>query len=178
MRELHGGHEAERHPHRHARDALADAPGKHARDHAHTPRKFEILHDSAARIAESLRHRKVVEEYEAKHAAGQLKPQEAKPEAAPPETRDKLASKIAKKWDSPESQREERRLPERSWLPRADVVKAISDIGMLATTIAVALGDASAKWDAVAAGAVAAVVSNVAWANRRWKDKHGDRPED
>jgi hypothetical protein len=52
-------------------------------------------------------------------------------------------------------------------------VGAISDVGMLATTIAVVLGDASAKWDAVAAGTVTAVVSNVAWANRRWKEKHG-----
>jgi hypothetical protein len=182
MRELHGWHEANRDPRRHAHDALADAPGKHAHDApkhaAHDSPKFKVLLDPAVRVAESLRSQKAVQEYEAKHAAGQPRPQESKPEHAPPETRDKLTGKLAEKWDSPESQREERRRPERSWLPRADAVKAISDVAVLATTIAVALGDAAARWDAVAAGAATTVVSNVAWANRRWKEKHGDRPED
>jgi hypothetical protein len=179
MRELHGWHGDHG---RHAQDAAPDAHAKHAPDSpkhaAQDAMKLKMMTDPAARVAEHLRYRKVVEAYEAQHAAEQLKPQEAKPEQAPPETRDKLARKIAEKWDSPESQREERRKPERSWLPRADMVKAISDIGMLATTVAVALGDAAAKWDAVAACAATAVVSNVAWANRRWKEKHGDRPED
>ena len=133
------------------------------------------------------RARRAAEAYEAKHAAGQPKPQESKPEHAPPETREHAAKDRETKAALAEVDERTARLPvqaakkekpERSWLPRADMVKAISDIGMLATAIAVALGDASAKWDAVAAGAVAAVVSNVAWANRRWKEKHGDRPED
>jgi hypothetical protein len=187
MREVHGGHDAERHPHRHARDALADAPGKHARDHAHNPRKLEILHDSAARIAETLRYRKVVQEYEAKHAVGQPKPQESKPEHASPEARERPSvdreikaalAEVDERTARLPDQAAKKRKPERPWLPRADMVKAISDVGLLVTTISVALGDASAKWDAVAAGAVTAVVSNVAWANRRWKEKHGDRPED
>jgi len=186
MREVHGRHEARRDPHRHAHDALeaTDAPPARAHDGpkhaAHDAPKFKMLLDPELRKAEHLRHRKTVEAYEAKHAAGQRKPQEANPEHTPPETRDKPTSKLADKWDPQESQREERRRPERSWLPRADMVKAVSDIGMLATAFAVALGDASAKWDAVAASAVTAVVSNVAWANRRWKEKHGDRdrPED
>jgi hypothetical protein len=186
MRELHGWHEAERHPHRHARDAAADAPGKHARDHARSPRKFEILGDSAARIAESLRYQKIVREYEAKHAAGKLKPREAKSEHAPPEARERPSVDRETKAALAEVDERTARLPdqatkkqklERPWLPRADMVKTISDIGILATTFAVALGGASAKWDAVAAGAVTAVVSNVAWANRRWKEKHGDRSE-
>jgi hypothetical protein len=174
MRELHDWHEAKRDAPRHVRDSVVDVHPKHAAD----PPRFQVLRDAQVRIAETLRYRNAVQEYEAKHAAGHLKPQEAKPEHAPPENRDKPTSKLAKKWDSPESQQEERRRPERSWLPRADAVKAISDFGILATTIAVALGDAAARWDAVAAGAATAVVSNVAWANRRWKEKHGDRPED
>jgi hypothetical protein len=62
-------------------------------------------------------------------------------------------------------------------MPRADMVQAVSNIGMLATALAVALGDVPVKWDAVAASGVTAVVSNIAWANRRWKEKHGDRSE-
>lgn len=94
MRELHGSHEGR---HRHAHDAAVDAPGKHARDHAHSLRNFEMVSDPAARIAESLRLRKSVQEYEAKHAAAHPKPQEAKPEHAPLETRDKPAAGIAKR---------------------------------------------------------------------------------
>lgn len=89
MRELHGSHEGR---HRHAHDTAVDAPGKHARDHPHSLRKFEIVSDPAARIAESLRLRKSVQEYDAKHAAGHLRPQEAKPEHAPPETRETKAA--------------------------------------------------------------------------------------
>jgi hypothetical protein len=170
MRELHGWHGDRRH----APDAAADAPVTRA----HDAPKYEVLRDPDVRKAEFFKYQKIVEAAEAKYAAEQLKPKEAQPEHAPPETRDKPTRKLTEKWDSPESQREERRKPERSWLPRADMVKAISDIGMLATTVAVALGDAAAKWDAVAACAATAVVSNVAWANRRWKEKHGDRPED
>jgi hypothetical protein len=190
MRELHGWHEADRDRQRHAHDAAADAPGKHARDApqhaAHDSPKFKVLLDPAVRVAESLRSQKAVQEYEAKHAAGQTKPQEAKPEHAPPETREHAAkdretraalAEVDERTTRLPAQAAKKEKPERSWLPRADMVKAVSDVGMLATTIAVALGDASAKWDAVAAGAVAAVVSNVAWANRRWKEKHGDRLE-
>ena len=174
MRELHDWH-GDRH--RHARDAAADAPGKHARDQAHGPRKFEILSDPEARKAEHLKYRKTVEAYEPKHAAGQLKPQEANPEHAPPETRDKPTSRIAKRREPTEQQELKQARPQRSWVPRADMVQAISNIGMVATSIAVALNDVPAKWEAVAASGVAAVVANVAWANRRWKEKHGDRSE-
>jgi hypothetical protein len=183
MRELHGWHEANRDPRRHAHDAAADAPGKHA---AHDSPKFKVLLDPAVRTAEHLRHRKTVDAYQAKHAAGQPKPQESKPEHAPPESRERAnedreisaaLAEVDERTTRLPVQAAKKEKPERSWLPRADMVKAVSDIGMLVTTIAVALGDASAKWDAVAAGAVTAVVSNVAWANRRWKEKHGDRSE-
>lgn len=109
MRELHGYHGEHR---RHAHDAAAatDTSGKHARDRAHDAPKHEapdslklkMVPDPEARKAEHLRYRKTVEAYEAKHAAGQLKPQEAKPKAAPPEARDKPASRIASR-DLPES---------------------------------------------------------------------------
>jgi hypothetical protein len=194
MRELHGWHSDHG---RHARDAHtpADHPATRAHDSpkhaAHDAPKLRILLDPEFRKAERLKYQQKVEaaeaEYAARHAKPkandqartpeQLKPQKPKPEHTPPETRDKPASKIAERRDPPESQREERRRPERSWMPRADVVRAITDIGTFATAIAVALGDASAKWDAVVVAGATTVVSNVAWANRRRKEKHGDRSE-
>ena len=66
-------------------DAAVDVHAKHAAD---SPR-LRVLRDPEARKAEFFKYQKTVQEYEAKHAAGQLKPQEAKPEHAPPETRDK-----------------------------------------------------------------------------------------
>ena len=173
MRELHDWH-GDRH--RHARDAAADAHAKHASD-SDSP-QLRILRDPEARKAEFFKYQKAVQEYEAKHAAAQLKPQEAKPEHTPPETRDKPTSRIAKRREPTEQQELKQVRPQRSWVPRADMVQAISNIGMVATSIAVALNDVPAKWEAVAASGVAAVVANVAWANRRWKEKHGDRSED
>ena len=208
MRELHGYHgEHRRHAHdaaaptdahgKHARDRAHDAPNHMSHD---SP-KFKILLDPEARKAEHLKYQQKVEaaeaEYAARHAKPkpgdqtrapeQRKPQEAKQEHAFPETRERSSTDRETKAALAEVDERTARLPdqaakkqkpERSWLPRSDIVKAISDIGMLATAVAVALGDAPAKWDAVAASAVTAVVSNVAWANRRWKEKHGDRSED
>jgi hypothetical protein len=186
MHELHGYHGEHR---RHAHDATAatDASGKHARDRTHDVPKFKVLLDPEARKAEHLRYRKAVDAaYEPKHAADQLKPQEEKPEHAPPETCERpnadretraALAEVDERTARLPDQAAKKQKPERPWLPRADMVKAISDIGMLGTAFAVALGDASARWDAVAAAAVTAIVSNVAWVNRRWKEKHGDRPE-
>jgi hypothetical protein len=153
---------------------------------AHDSLKLKMLLDPEARKAEFLKYQKAVGAYEARHAAGQGKPQEAKPEHASLETREHaikdretraaLAEVDVRTARLPD-QAAKKQKPERPWLPRADMVKAVSDIGLVATTVAVALGDASAKWDAVAAGAVTAIVSNITWANRRWKEKHGDRPE-
>jgi hypothetical protein len=181
MREPRDWHEAKRDAPRHARDAAADAPGKHARDspkhEAHDSLKLKMLLDPAARKAEFFRYQRAVQEYEAKHVAGHRQPQEAKPEHAPPETTDKPTSRIAKRREPADQQELKQARPQRSWVPRADVVQAISNIGMFATSFAVALNDIPAKWDAVAASGVAAVVANVALANRRWKEKHGDRSE-
>ena len=47
-----------------------------------------------------------------------------------------------------------------------------------ATTVADVLNIMPAKLDAVAASLLGAVVAGVAWGNKRWKDKHADRPED
>jgi hypothetical protein len=200
MRELHGWHERGDHG-RHARDAHASVDGHAARAHdgpRHAPHdslKLRMLLDPEARKAALLDYRKKVGAAEVEYAARHPKPkpgdrgsdqsraperprlQGPRPEHAPPETRDKPASKIAAREDRLESQEEERRKPQRSWIPRADMVQAVSNIGMVATAFAVALGDVPAKWDAVAASAVTAVVSNIAWANRRWEEKHGDRSE-
>jgi len=137
-----------------------------------------MLLDPVARRAEHLRYRQSVEAYEAKHAAGQLKPQEAKPEHVPHETRDKPTSEIAERRKPLERQREERRMPERSRLPAADTVQMVTGNGLAMAAVAVAFNVLPDTWDKVAASIFAAVVGNVAWGNRRWKDKHGNRPED
>jgi hypothetical protein len=171
MRELHawpGDHG------RHARDATADAHASHVPD---SPR-FRVLLDPEARKAEHLKYQKTVQEYEAKHAAGQPKPQEAKPEQAPLETRDKPASKIAERSDPLESQREERRRPERSRLPANDTTQMVAGIGVALSSVADAFNVLPGRWDAVVASFLGAAVAGVAWGNRRWKDKHGNRPED
>lgn len=86
MQELHGRHEADRHPHRHAHDAVAATDAPAAR--AHDSLKLKMLLDPEARKAEFLKYQKAVGAYEARHAAGQGKSQEAMPEHASPETRE------------------------------------------------------------------------------------------
>jgi hypothetical protein len=129
MRELCDWHGHGEHCHRHAHDAAVDASGKRARDTpkhgAHDGLKLKLLLDPEFRKAEHLRYRKAVEASEPKHAVGQLKPQEARPEQTPAETRDKLASKIAERQESLESQRRERRGPERS-RPQANGTTAMA----------------------------------------------------
>jgi hypothetical protein len=195
MRELHGWHGDHG---RHARDAHAPADNRTPRAHdspkhaSHDAPKLRILLDPEFRKAERLKYQQKVEaaeaEYAARHAKPkandqshtpeQLKSQQPKPEHTPPETRDKPASKLAAKWDAPESQREERRRPERSRLPRADTVQMLTGNGLAVVSIAAAFNLLPDSWEKVAASVVAAVVGNVAWGNRRWKDKHGNRPED
>lgn len=195
MRELHGHHGEHR---RHAREAHApaDNPAARARD---APRhaaldtlKLRMLTDPEARKAANLAYRQKAEAAEAEYAARHARPktpdparaseqreaERRKPELTPPEARDKPAGGIARRALPEQKEAAGQAKRERSWLPRADVVKGISDIGMLATAVAVAIGDLPQKWDAVAAAGVTAVVSNIAWANRRRKEQHdGDRPE-
>jgi hypothetical protein len=199
MRELHGYH-GEHRRHAHNAAAPADTHGKHARDRAndapkhasHDAPKFKILRDPEARKAEHLKYQQKVEaaeaEYAAKHAKPkpgdqsrapeQLKPQERGPEHTPPEARDKPTSRLAEKWDSPESQREERRRPERSRLPANEATQMVAGIGVAISSVADALNVLPGRWDAVAASFLGALVAGVAWGNKRWKDKHGNRPED
>lgn len=199
MRELHGYHGEHR---RHAHDATApaDTHGKHAPDRAHeTPKhashdspKFKILRDPEARKAEHLKYQQKVEaaeaEYAAKHAKPkpgdqprtpeQRKPQEQKPEHAPPETRDKPASRISERTKSPERQEQKQSKPERSRLPANDTTQMLAGIGITLSSVADAVNVLPGRWDAVLASFLGAAVASVAWANRRWKDKHGNRPED
>lgn len=174
MRELHDWHEADRHPHRHARDAPTDVHAKHAAD----PPRFRVLSGPEERKAEFFKYQKIVQGYEAKHAAGRLGPQEAKPETAPPETRDKAASRIASR-DLPESKEVARKQkPERSWLPSNEIGQVAVSLDALFTTVNASYHVIPGKVDGIFAAALGAVVAGVAWANKRWKDKHhGDRPE-
>jgi hypothetical protein len=198
MRELHGYHGEHR---RHARDAAApaDTHGRHARDRAHeAPKhashdapKFKILRDPEARKAEHLKYQQKVEaaeaEYAARHAKPKpgdqsraperLKPQEAIPEHAPPESRDKPSSRIASR-DLPEHKEAAwKGKKERSWLPSNETSQVVVSADALFTAINASYHIVPGKVDGIAAAALGLVVAGVAWANKRWKDKHGDRPE-
>jgi hypothetical protein len=199
MRELHGYHGEHR---RHAHDAAApaDTHGRHARDRAHEAPKhashdaprFKILRDPEARKAEHLKYQQKVEaaeaEYAARHAKPKpgdqsraperLKPQEAESEHSPPESRDKPASKIDERTKALESQREDRRTPERPRLPKNDTAQMVAGYSIAFASVADAVNILPGRWDAVLAGFLGAAVATVAWANRRWKEKHGHRPED
>jgi hypothetical protein len=194
MRELHGYHGEHR---RHARDQHVPADNAATRAHDSPKRaaqdalKLKMISSPEARKEARFDYEQKVKAVQAEYAARHAKPkpgdearlleqlnsQEPRPEHAPPETRDKPANRIARRSLSEPKEAAGQAKRERSWLPRADAVKGISDIGMVATAFAVAFGDASARWDAVAAAGVSAVVSNIAWANRRRKEKHGDRSE-
>jgi hypothetical protein len=182
MRELRDWHGHGEHRPRHAHDATADTPAKHARDTpkhaAHDGLKLKMLLDPEFRKAEHLRYRKTVDAYEPKHAAGKLKPQEAKPEQAPPETRDKPASAIAKRAIPEDREARRQAKPERSRLPSNEVAQFAVSVGALASNVADALGMISARADGLAIGTLAAIVAGVAWGNKRWKDVHGDRSKD
>jgi hypothetical protein len=153
-----------------------------------------MLLDPEARKAERLKYEQKVEavpgtaEYAAKHAKPkpsdqprtpeQRKPQEPKPEHAPPETRDNPTSKIDERTKALEGQREDRRTPERSRLPKNDTAQMVAGYGIALASVADAVNILPGRWDAVLTGFLGAAVATVAWANRRWKEKHGHRPED
>jgi hypothetical protein len=171
MRELHAWHGDRR---RHSPDATAD--GHVTR--AHDPPNREVLRDLATRIAKHLEYRKVVEAAEARSPADQLKPKEARLEQAPAETRDKPAGKIAERRQPSEKQAEKQRRPERSRLPSDTTMQVTVGLTLFGSSLADAFKVSPGRWDAVAASFVGAVAAGVAWGNKRWKDKHGNRPED
>ena len=174
MRELHDSHGDRR--------QAADAPAARVHDspkhEAHDSLKLRMMLDPAARKAEFFRYQRIVQEYEAKHAAGQLKAAEAQPEHSPPETRDKPASRIASR-DLPEHKEAAwKRKQERSWLPSNETSQIAVSLDALFTAVNASYHIVPGKVDGIAAAVVGVVVAGVAWANKRWKDKHhGDRPE-
>lgn len=195
MRELLGYHGEHR---RHAGDAhaLADNPATRAHDSskhaAQDARKLRMLLDPEARKAARLAYQQKVEateaEYAARHArpkpgeqsqaAERLRPKESEPDRTPLETRDVPASKIAGRWERPAEQEPKQRKPERSRLPKNDTAQLVAGYGVAIASLADAADLLPDRWDKVAASFVAAAVATVVWANRRWKDKHGHRPDD
>lgn len=181
MRELHGwlGEHG-----RHVRDAPAPADA-HVRHPPDSPKhaaqdalKRRMVTDPAFRVAEQLRYRKAVEAYEARDTAGQRKSNDARTEQATPEALDKPASDIAGRWEPVESQREKRPRPERSRLPTNETAQMMAGIGVALSSVADAINVLPGRWDAVGASFLGAAVAGVAWANKRWKDRNGNRPED
>jgi hypothetical protein len=162
MRELHAWHGDRRH---HALDAVADTPTTRARE---SPRHDALY--PAARVAEHLEYRNLVEaqvKYAAEHASLDR-----------PETRDIPASKIGKRRTSPESQEQKQGKPERSWLPSDATMHVAAGAGVFASSVADAVNVLPGRWDAVVASFLGAAVAGVAWGNKRWKDRDGNRPED
>jgi hypothetical protein len=195
MRELHGWHGDHG---RHARDTHAPADSPVTRTHdspkhaAHDTPKLRMLLDPEARKAARAAYQQKVEaaeaEYVGRHARprpgdqgrppGQLEPGEPKPDRVSPEARDRPASEIAGRRKSLDWQREERRRPERSRLPGNETTQVVAGIGVTLSSVADALNVLPGRWDAVAASFLGAAVAGVAWGNKRWKDRHGHRPED
>jgi hypothetical protein len=170
MRELHAWHGDRRH----APDAAADHPA----GRAHDSPKLEVLRDPAVRVAKSLEYREIVKAAEARYAAEHLTPNEARAVHAPPETRDKPAGKITERREPPESQGQKQRKPERPRLPSNDTMQVAVGATVFVSSVADAVNVLPGRWDAVAASFIGAVAAGVAWGNKRWKDKHGNRPED
>lgn len=169
MRELHS-RDGDRPP---APDAGADNPVTRARE---AP-KHEVLRDSEARIAEHLKYRKTVEAAQARYAAEQ-QPERAKPGRERPETPDGFRAEIDERWESAGSQESKLRKPERSRLPSNETAQLVVGFSVVASSVAEAVNTTSGRWDAVATSAIGAAAAGIAWGNKRWKDKHGNRPED
>ena len=187
VREIDGYHGEHR---RHARDAHAspDAPAGRPSDARRGPSgmtAYDLLKLSTALGPEG--QKKHRDDYQqrvsaayADYAARHAKPGAAEPEPGrmPPETRDKPTNRIADR-DLPESKEVARkRKPERSWLPSNEVSQVAVSLDALFTTINASYNIIPGKVDGIFAAALGVVVAGVAWANKRWKDKHhGDRPE-
>jgi hypothetical protein len=110
-------------------------------------------------------------------APEQPRPQQAKPDHAPAEPRDKPAERIASRDLSEGKEEARRQKPERSWLPSNETSQVVVALDGLFTTVNASCHILPGKVDGIAAAALGVVVAGVAWANKRWKDKYGDRPE-
>jgi hypothetical protein len=170
MRELHAWHGDRRH---HAADAAVDTPVTRAHD---SP-KHDVLRHPAARVAEHLEYRKIVEA-QLKFAAEQPEPKEGRLDRAPPEARDNPAGKIAKRRTTPENQQQKQATLERSWLPSDATMQVAAGTGVFMSSVADAVNVLPGRWDAVVASFLGAVVAGVGWGNKRWKGRNGNRPED
>jgi hypothetical protein len=170
MRELHAWHGDRRH----APDAGAENSASPARD---APR-HEVLRDPAARVARHLEYRSLVAEAEAAYTARHRRPGEARAEHAPAEARDGVADKIGKRWEPLEDQKQKRKTPERSRLPSNETAQLAAGVSIAVSSVADAVNVLPGRWDAVAVSVLGAVAAGIAWGNKRWKDKHGHRPED
>lgn len=176
-----------------SRDGTADARPKNAYE-ALTPKarealKLKMLTDPEARKAARLSQGKLVREaYNPRHAAEQPNPQGPKPDHVPPETPERQRRTADRETNSALAEVDERtaRLPdqaakkqksERSWLPRADTFKMLGGNSLAIASIAVGTDLISDTWEKVGISVVAAIAGNVTWANRRWKEKHGNRSE-
>jgi hypothetical protein len=170
MRELHGRHARDRD------DQGADAPRRHARD-AHQPR-HEAVHDAAARTAYALEYRQRVEAECAAYNGRHTRPQDARVGHSPADSTDKPASRIAGRDISGHEEAARRRKPERSWLPSNETSAVAVSLDALFTVVNASYHIIPGKVDGIAAATLGVVVAGVAWANKRWKDKHhADRPE-
>jgi hypothetical protein len=170
MRELHDRHAGD------GPDAGVDAPARHARD-AHQPRREEPF-DAAARLAYTLEYRQRVDAVYAAYDAKHARPREAHvADHVPAASADKPASRIADRELPEHKEAAWKRKPERSWLPSTEASQVAVSVDALFSVINASYHVIPGKIEGIAAAALGVVVAGVAWANKRWKDKHGDRPE-
>jgi hypothetical protein len=162
---------------RHGRDGGVqdlDMPVTHARGQSRSP---EPIRDSETRIREALEYRERVDAVYAAYKAGQLESHETRAERVVAESAEKPASRIDSRAISEHKEEARRQKPERSWLPSNETTQVAVSVSTLFSIISNVYHIMPDKPDAIAAGALGVVLSGVAWANKRWKDKHGDRPE-
>ena len=174
MREFHS---------RHARDGAdaradafrdPDASHQHASDAGHP--RHEALHDAATRKAESQAYQRRVEVYHARHA----KPpsaSEVQAERPPADLPDRPSSRIAAR-DMPEHKEAAgNRKRERPWLPSVEAGAIAVGVGNVYETVNAQYHFAPGRPDGIVVAVLGLLAAGAAWANKRWKDKNGDRPE-
>ena len=176
MRELHGWHGRDGGD---DGDSQPDEPHKRAREVP--PPRYEVVHDAAARRAYALEYRELSEAKDAAYRGRHARPPEAQnagDRLHHVDRADQSAPRIADRDVDSHREAERNRKPERSWLPSDKASQFIVSVDSLFTAVNAAYHIVPGKMDVIAAAAVGVVVSGIAWANERWKDKHGHRPED
>jgi hypothetical protein len=169
MREVEGRHT------RHGGDVGPDAFPRHARD-GRQPRP-EVVHDSAARRTSSLEYQRRVEAEFAAYHGRHAKSPDTSVDRVPAPSADRPAGRIAER-ELPRDERAEKRgKPQRSWLPSNEATQVAVSVDALFSAVNNSYQVIPGKIEGIAAAGLVVVAAGIAWANKRWKDNHGDRSQ-